>query len=50
VAIKEDGFFGLVVTNPSQDERWKLQSLALHHMGAKVNGSGFNTVLLQLRF
>lgn len=45
VAVKEDSFFGLVVTNPPQDERGKLQALALHYMGTEINGLGLNTIL-----
>jgi hypothetical protein len=45
VAVKEDSFFGLVVTNPPQDERGKLQALAVHYMGTEINGLGLNTVL-----
>jgi hypothetical protein len=50
MAVNEDGFFGLVVTNPPQYERGKLQALALHDMGTELNGLGLNTVLFQLHF
>jgi hypothetical protein len=50
VTVDEDGFFGLVVPNPPQYERRKLQALALYYMGTKLNGLGLNAVLLQLRF
>jgi len=50
VTVNEDGFFGLVVTNPPQYERRKLQALALYYMGTKLNDLGLNSVLFQLRF
>lgn len=50
MAVDEDGFFGLVVTNPPQNEWRKLQGFTLHYVGTKINGLGFDTVLFQLRF
>jgi hypothetical protein len=50
VTIDEDGLFGLVITNLPQYKRGKLQALALHYMGTKLNGLGLDTILFQLRF
>lgn len=50
VAVNQDGFFGLVVTNPPQNEWGELQGFAHHYVGAKINGLGLNTVLFQLCF
>jgi hypothetical protein len=50
VTVNENGLLGLVVTNPAQYERGKPQALALHYMGAELNGFCLNTILFQLRF
>jgi hypothetical protein len=46
--INKDRFFCSVVSDPPQDGRGKLQGLAVHYVGTKLNRFSLNTVLFQL--
>ena len=50
VAIYENGLFGVVVAYPPQNCWGKLQVLAIHNVGAELNGFRFYAVLIQLYF